>query len=446
MAVDRRRDLIDAGLRLAGELRFQDLLGAVETRAIAEAAGVTTGSFFHHFRSRGMFALAVADRWQELWADRVDRLVAYSADAADETRVGALRDAADDEWAALSQPGAMDSVQRLLWALRTKPVADGSTETAGDLLARAYRHLAHAVRGEYARGLRAMGREPMPPFTPHDMEVVTTALAEGLQLRSAVEPDAVRRGLYRDAVSAFLLGGTRAPAGRDDDPDDDLELGQVAGRLGRPAITPSDGSATTPSDGEVGAQARWRQIADAAAHLFVHRSPLQVRVSEVAACAGVGKEVVRQEFESVVAVAAAGWVRHIPDLEAIASAPPPNGDDPLRRVEAVLLRYVELARENRGQAEALVTHFITQLGPAADHARRDLRSFVRVPAIVAPFIDELRRTGRLRRRIEIERLSRSLVHLVTVQSLMFPGETPERVVDEVMTMVFDGALVEPSDA
>lgn len=445
MAVDRRRELIDAGLRLAAELRFQDLLRSVETRAVAEAAGVTTGSFFHHFRSRRMFALAVADRWQELWAQRVERLVAHSVGAADETRDGALREAADDEWAALSAPGVMESVQRLLWGLRTQPLADGSTETAGDLLAGAYRQLGQAVRADYARGLRAMGREPMPPFTPHDMEVVTTALAEGLQLRAAVDAEAVRHDLYRDAVSAFLLGGTRPRHGRDDDPDDDLDLGQVAGRLGRPAITPSEGRATPP-DGGAGAPARWRRIADAAAHLFVDRSPLQVRVSEVAACAGVGKEVVRHEFESVVAVAAAGWVRHIPELEAVASASSEHGDDPLRRVEAVLLRYVELGRENRGHAEALVTHFITQLGPAGDDVRRDLRTFVPIPAIVAPFIEELRRAGRLRRRIEIERLSRSLVHLVTVQALMFPGETPERVVDEVMTMVFDGALVEPSDA
>ena len=61
MAIDRRTDLVDAGISLLSEQRFQELLASVETRSIADDAGVTTGSFFHHFRNRSHFAMAVAD-------------------------------------------------------------------------------------------------------------------------------------------------------------------------------------------------------------------------------------------------------------------------------------------------------------------------------------------------------------------------------------------------
>ena len=80
MAADRRGQLVDAGVALVVQQRFQDLLAGVDTRSITGEAGVTTGSFFHHFRNRGHFAQAIADRFVEMWQTSVDQVVA-DADA-----------------------------------------------------------------------------------------------------------------------------------------------------------------------------------------------------------------------------------------------------------------------------------------------------------------------------------------------------------------------------
>jgi len=420
-------------VRLLACLRFEEVLAAVETRTIADAAQVTTGSFFHHFRSREHFAAAVIDRWEELWGERVARLVAFAVQAADDSGHGGLRAAAVKEWEALSRPGVQESVQRVLWAFRDQPLPGRGGRTGRDLLGDAYAELSAAVRPDYERGLRGLGREPMPPFTSHDLEVLTTAVAEGLQLRAAVDPDAVRPDLYGDAMAGLLLGVTR-PRTEPGGDDEEIDLARMEMRLGgtREPVPPDE----HPE--------RWRVIADAAAHLFVDRSPADVRFSEVAAAAGLGGGIVRHEFESVAAVAAAGWVRHVPELVAVAEPPLGPDEDPTRRIEAVLLRYVELLRTNRGAAEALIGEGVRSMRPGVE-ARRDLRALIPVAGLLEPHVEELRRQGRLRRRVEIARLSRSLVYLVTLQATLFLDDSPERVVDETMTMTFDGALNEPSD-
>lgn len=420
-------------MRLLAQLRFEDVLRAVETRAIADAAQVTTGSFFHHFRSREHFAAAVVDRWEALWEERVARLVAFAVQAADVSGHGGVRAAAAREWEALAQPGVHESVQRVLWALRDQPLPGRGGRTGRDLLSDAYAKLSAAVRPDYERGLRGLGREPLPPFTSHDLEVLTTAVAEGLQLRAAVDPGAVRADLYGDAVAGLLLGISRPRPGPEAAAEQ-IDLARLEMRLGgtrQPA----------PSDEQ---PERWREIADAAAHLFVDRSPGDVQFSEVAAAAGLGVGIVRQEFERVSAVAAASWVRHVPEIVAVAGPPLAPGEDPTRRIEAVLLRYVELLRTNPGAAEGLIGEVVRSMRPGVE-ARRDVRALFPVPSLLTPHVEELRRQGRLRRRVEIARLSRSLVHLVTMQATMFPDDSPARIVDETMTMTFDGTLNEPSD-
>jgi len=426
--------MVDAGLELAAGLRFQDVLAAVETRAIAEAAGVTTGSFFHHFRSREHYALAVLDRWEELWRARVQRLAAR-ADEAAQARGQGMRTAAEGEWAALAAAGVTESIQRLLWALREQPAVDGDAATGAERLARAYAELATTVRPAYDRGLRGMGREPLPPFTPEEIEIVTTAIAEGLQLRAGAQPELLRSDLYSDAITAFILGSTRPRLDRADD-GDGPSLADLERRLG---TAPEPTGAGRPDGDE-----RWRAIADAASHLFVDRGPSEVRWSEVAVAAGVGVAVVQQEFHSVAAVAAAAWAQHAPALEAIAAAPMAD-DDPLRRIEALLQRWVVLARANRGATEALVGEIVAHSRPGVEPSRQDLRSLVPLPDLLEPLIAELRRRGRLRRRIEVGRLARSLLHVVTMQALCFPEDSAERVVDQTITIAFDGALVVPSD-
>lgn len=437
VVVDRRAELVEAGISRLAQQRFQDLLAAVETRTIADGAGVTTGSFFHHFRNRSHFASAVADAFVERWTQRVERLQTAAASSNDRQGLAGIRPAAAQEWSGLVADGDLPALQHLLWGVHRQTLCDETARTAGDVLRGGYDVLTETVEATYMEGLRLLGREMLPPFTSRDITVIMTAFAEGLQMRHGVDPGAVRDELYADTISAILLGVTR-PRVEPSDPAPAPELAHLESRF---LVHRHDGRVDgVPVE-------TWRHIADSTAHLFVDRSPSDVRLSEVAAAAGVSVDAVHRHFGTVTAVAAAGWARHMPELEAIAAVPTTVEEGPILRIEQVLRRAVQLVRANRGAAEALLAQVVTEAGPSAGHEhRRPIREIVPAAVILVPLIRELRATGQLRRRMETERLARSLVHLCTMQALVFGDESAERVVDETMTLVFDGALAEPNGA
>ncbi len=434
MAADRRGELIEAGISLLSGQRFQDLMADVETRTIVDEVGVTTGSFFHHFRNRSHFADAVVDAFVVAWERRVDHLAAASEDFVADKGASGVRPAASTEWRSLQDDDGVATVQHLLWAVRDQPLADDTTRTAGDVLRHCYDRLTERVEEPYQAALRLMGREMLPPFTSHDLTVIMTALEEGMQMRRAVDAGAIRSELYPDAIAAVLLGVTRPVIGRSEAAPAP-ELASLEARF----LVQRHEDAGTPEE-------VWRHIADAAAHLFVDRSAHDVRVAEVAAAAGVSPQAVLHQFGTVAAVAAAGWARHVPELEALATAPLTEDEGPIRRIEQVLRRGVELTRENRGAAEALLAQVVLEARPGTGSREvRSIREAVPVAGLLVPLIQELRAAGRLRRRMDVTRLARSLVHLATMQALVFADESPARVVDETMTLAFDGALVDAGD-
>ena len=418
---------------MLGRQQFQALLAAVETRSIADEAGVTTGSFFHHFRNRSHFALAVADAFVCRWASRVDRLAGEATASNDRPGLDGIRPAAAAEWVGLIAEEDLSALQHLLWAVRHQELGEDTARTAGDVLHDAYQALTETVEGTYLQGVRLLGREMLPPFTDRDLTVIMTAVAEGLQMRHGADPGSIREGLYADTVSAVLLGITRPRVERSE-------------AVRAPELSTLESRLLVHRRREPEPVETWRHIADAAAHLFVDRSPAEVRVSEVAASAGVSTTTVYHHFGTVNAVAAAGWAQHMPELEAIASAPITADEGPIRRIEQVLLRYVQLARQNRGITEALAAQIVTEAAPVSEREwPRDTRAVVPLPGLLLPLIRELRAVGRLRRRMDTVRLARSLVHLTTMQALLFGHEPDERIVDETMSLIFDGALVAPSD-
>ena len=144
VAVDRRAELVEAGISLLARQRFQNLLAAVETRSIADEVGVTTGSFFHHFRNRSHFATAVADVFMRRWTRRVERLAGAAEGANERQGLAGIRPAAAEEWAGLASDGDLPALQHLLWGVHRQPLCDETGRTAGDVLPRrlpdAHRH------------------------------------------------------------------------------------------------------------------------------------------------------------------------------------------------------------------------------------------------------------------------------------------------------------------
>lgn len=85
LVVDSRTKLLDAALKVVREKGYT----ATRVEDICEAAGLTKGSFFHHFKSKEDLAVAAAARWTAVTGglfgaapyhaptDPLDRLLAY---------------------------------------------------------------------------------------------------------------------------------------------------------------------------------------------------------------------------------------------------------------------------------------------------------------------------------------------------------------------------------
>lgn len=417
---DRRTVLVDAGVELILQQCFQDLLASVDTRSITSKAGVTTGSFFHHFRNRAAFTDAVIERLEQLWGESTQRSLAAITGFADGVD---FRAAAAAEWQRLRSDEVNGSLQHLLLAVPDQPLRQGSDRTARDVLAARYRALTESVLPAYRSGLEAIGREVMPPFSEHDLAVVLTALGAGLKARHVADPASVRNELYADLVSALVIAVTR-PVG------EQVREVETLSALDRPVVV-----RTGPVAPER-ASTTWFQIAEAAAPLFAERPLNDVRIAEIAEVAGVSASTVYHQFGSVSAVAAAGWTRHLPELEAIASRPLTTDEGPIVRMEQVLTRYIQLARENRGALEGQVLEGVARASSGPDP------TVVLMPlaSLLTPHIRELRARGMLRRRIDSEALARSVLQLAAMRVLTSPEEPEERIIDETLGMLLEGAL------
>lgn len=427
VATDRRTQLVDAGIELAMLQRFQDLLASVDTRTLTEAAGVTTGSFFHHFRNRGRFADAVAERFEQLWTEAVEVLVADIESLAEEG--GDVRSLVRRrDWEKIEAQEVQGYLFHLLWVSRHRPVSEGDRDRAGDVLRRSYDHLFDAVVPAYRNALAAMGREMLPPFDELDLAVTLNALVDGIQMCHRVHPARVRDDLVSDLVASTFVALTR-PRG-EQAPDVDLAA------LEATLIPRSSRRRRQAVEGET-----WRLIADSAAPLFDQRAVPEVKVAEVAAAAGMSTSTVYHQFGRVSAVAACGWARHLPELEAIAARPITPEEGPVVRMEQVLTRYVELGIRHRGALEGLVSEVLADArGGGADPIATRVLATVPLPELLTPHIRELRARGWLRRRITAESFAHAIFQLVSIRALATPGDPVERIVDDTFGLLLEGAL------
>jgi len=84
-AAETRAKLIDTGLRLAERTGLTGL----SVNLLVDAAGVSKGSFFHHFGDRASYLLAVHREFHDQIAERIDRAVDGMAPGRDRLMTGA---------------------------------------------------------------------------------------------------------------------------------------------------------------------------------------------------------------------------------------------------------------------------------------------------------------------------------------------------------------------
>ena len=215
---DPTRDrLIEAGLTAYDELSLAKVFAGVTTKSVASSAGVTTGSFFHHFANSAEFADAMVRTFLQTPNDLTENVEEMVESLEHLDLLEVMRSALLDTWQVHSTDDGIRTQIRLqmaVWAHHAQALdtPDEETSTVADVLRQNYRvrHV-DAVRG-WQHLLSLTGRTFIEPFTLDQVAVALTALFEGLLIRHQLDPDVVDDGLFGD-VSAAVATALTVPRG-----------------------------------------------------------------------------------------------------------------------------------------------------------------------------------------------------------------------------------------
>ncbi len=371
---------MDAGLELIDELPLPKVFAGVTTARVAEAAGVTTGSFFHHFATQAEFVdamvLSILPTPEDL-VEQVDELV-DSLDHIDLLEV--LRLNLRDTWEIHVGDDAIRQGLRFqfhLWAHHDQllSTAHGESTSVRDVLSESYR-IRHdqAVEG-WKRLLEMTGRTFVEPFDVDRIAVALTAMFEGLLARHQIDPDVVDDGLFGD-IAATLATALTVPRGSR------LRLADLA----VPLIDPTELSPQARSGARRRRETRLR-ITQAATGLF-DAGWETVPASDIAEAAGVSNQTVLNLFSGVRAVAASTFVRHLPTLRTVAEET--AGLDPLVALHRVLGRLGEVADADPEPARALLAERVAaKLHRGGELAEMDIRLEVPVVQTLLPSVERM---------------------------------------------------------
>ena len=186
-SAETRATLLEAGAALLREEPVGSVLSQLTARSVSRRAGRTTGAFFHHWRSqeayqRDLLAFVLDPARIASVAEAEDAILGGLRSGGDP--VGVLEDTARDNFQSM-QTDPYIPLWHALWAKH------GSDAYVHELL----RHHITAVTAQVAALLDAVvtasGRRFRPPFTLESFAVAVTAIAQGLELRVAIEPDRV---------------------------------------------------------------------------------------------------------------------------------------------------------------------------------------------------------------------------------------------------------------
>lgn len=377
---DPRARLLQAGVELTDRLPLTKVFAGTTSAAVADAAGVTTGSFFHHFRTQAEFVdamvLAALPTPEDL-GEQVDELV-DSLDHIDLLEV--LRASLKDTWEVHSGEPDIQRSQRfqsLLIAHHDASLSrpEGDMTTVGDVLRTSYR-IRHdqAVRG-WARLLEMTGRTFVAPFDIDRIAIALTALFEGLLLRHQFDPEAADDELFSD-ISAALATALTIPKGSR------VRLADlVQPAADRPHLSPQARS------GARRRRATRARITDAATGMFGDGWE-SVTALEVADAAGVSHQTVLNLFGGTREVAASTFVRHIADLSSASEAR--VGEPPMVTLHRVLGRLADLAAADPEPARALLEERLAaKLHHGGDLPEMDIRLEVPVAQCLLGSVERL---------------------------------------------------------
>ncbi|MEI2699889.1 MAG: TetR/AcrR family transcriptional regulator [Microthrixaceae bacterium] len=385
--MDPRERLVRAGLAVQDELPMSKVFAGVTTAKVAEAAGVTTGSFFHHFRNHSEFSEALvmsAIPTAEDLAGQVDELV----DSLEHFELfEVIRLSMIETWQIYRDDPGVSASLRFLYLLWAHPDAelsgdDDTYRTTADVLRENYR-IRHVQAVDGWRHLLARtGRAYIPPFDSDRIAVALTAMFEGLLAREQFDPGAVDEALFAD-VAATLVASLTSPSSTR------IRLAAIEDRPLVDEAPMLDDSHLSPQ-ARSGARRRRESrnaVVNAAIGRFDHGWEA-VSATELAEASGVSNQTVLNVFQSVREIAACTFARHIPELRQLAQDT--AADDPLLSLHRVLTRLSQQVVADPEPARALLGERI-----AAKHRRGrglsdlDIRVEVPIVQVLMPALERL---------------------------------------------------------
>ena len=360
---DTRAELIRAGLDLNDELPLERIFSGVTSAAVAARAGVTTGSFFHHFQNATDFAVALVEaHLQEIDADptAVDFLV-DAVRSGDIARSLSLLLAAD--WHLASTDSGRQARRRSemhLFAHHRASLPTGGT--IGDVLGESNRRQFDVIASRWQEVLDRTAMRLEDPFDPRRLAVSVSALRLGLEIFHAVDPESVDDRLFADTTATLANAVSRI----------DLRASRVivADELGQ----------ITDASPQARAGARRREetrnrIITATTGMF-DDGWNHLSATDIAEASGVSTQTVINLFGHPRMVCAATFVRHLPAfIESIDAAMPDHPEVALR--EALLHLARSAAADPHPARAFLVERVGIRMERQFDLADDDIR--VQVP-------------------------------------------------------------------
>ncbi len=338
-----RDDLIRAGLALADALPLEKLYAGVTTAATAERAGVTTGSFFHHFRNATEFADALVRSYiRERPLN--DQVVAELLDALDRTDLAdAITATLMDTWKLMSTDPDLTADLRgrmHLFAHHGAELALPTEEltTVGDVLRSVLHVQIDGATQGWSQLLEMQDLRVREPFDARRLAIVVHSMMTGMLIAHAIDPTLLDDELFADAAATLAGAVTRT------------ELRPARIVLAAEFVPETDVSPQARSGARRRQESRQR-VVDAATGMFVDGWD-SVSATEVAEAAGVSTQTVINLFGNVRKVCASTFGAHLPAIEAAIEG---AGDRPLEALQEGLLALARAAADDPHPARAFLT-------------------------------------------------------------------------------------------
>lgn len=353
--------LVGTGWDLIDRLRLRDLLEAVPARKIADAAGRSERTFAYHFPdAQEYFDALVSQPWPQgpfirdrnEFIDAVTGAFVAAEDVEPFELIGAMEGA---DWQIITDDPNLRRLTREL-LVRSRVMAEpGLAERLAQSL---YRDHEAQFLTLYAAVLERIERGVLDGFDLREIKMVLEAIAEGLQMRAHVDPEAVADTLSTRAIQCTVYALTCGADGEIRSMQDlraayshGGALADVGEREVRLACTCHD-----LLDGTAGEPATWSALAARTGHDVVE---------------------LRQRFPDLSSVRALAFSVHVEEIRRAATRF--AEEDPRRALGDGICCLVRRARDDRRCATALVALRAT----AATEALANVASLVPIGAALA---------------------------------------------------------------